>query len=141
MILHVPRNKSVDIAAVDGGIAIRNMAGGVIARSTNGGISLASCEGQNRVETQNGGISLDKISGQVDAVAQNGPISLKLRELPVPAIEARTDDTGEIVCNLKNCIGGTGDGAGARQYLRIGSAAPSIRLTSYSSDILIEQVR
>jgi hypothetical protein len=141
MILHVPRNKNVDVIAADGGIAIRNMAARVIAKSTNGGISLASCEGQNRVETENGGITLDKISGQVDALAQNGPISLKLRDLAVPAIEARTDDTGEIVCNLKNCIGHPHDGPNGRQYLRIGSAAPSIRLTSYSSDILIEQVR
>jgi hypothetical protein len=142
MILRVPRNKNLDIAAANGGIAIRNMSATVTARSTNGGISLASCDGSNRLETENGGISLDKITGRVDAVAQNGPISLRLRDLPLPGIEATTTEEGEIVCNLKGCAGTLGDWAPDRKRLRLGGTLPpSIRLTSYSSDIMIEQVR
>lgn len=136
MILRVPRSANVDVAAANGGIAVRNMTGRITARATNGGISLASCAGDNRVETENGGISLDKISGRIDATTQNGPISLRLRDVAVPALEARTDD--EIVCKLKVCSDAwTTD----HKRLRIGSASPHIRLTTNSAPILIEQVR
>lgn len=141
MILRVPRGATLDVTAANGGIAIRNMNGRVKARATNGGISLASCDGDHDVTTENGGISLDKISGRVSATSQNGRISLKLRDTPVPALEAQTDDTGEIVCNLKGCADRLGNWTPNRKHLRIGSAAPSIRLTSTSADIMIEQVR
>lgn len=142
MILNVPRDKNLDVAAANGGIAIRNMDGAVTARSTNGGISLASCTGESKVTTQNGGISLDKLTGSVDATSQKGSISYKLRNVPVPVIEARTEDTGEILCNLKGCTDGLGDWTADRKQLRIGrGSAPSVRLTSYSADIMIEQVR
>ncbi|HEV8661458.1 MAG TPA: hypothetical protein VGS96_22900 [Thermoanaerobaculia bacterium] len=136
MILRVPKSANVDVAAANGGIAIRNMAGRITARATNGGISLASCTGVNRIETENGGISLDHID-RVDATTQNGPIALKLRDTLVPPLEARTDD--EIVCKLKIC---TENWAAAdRKRLRIGGSSPQIRLISSSAPILIEQVR
>jgi hypothetical protein len=136
MILRVPRGANLDVLAANGGIAVRNMTGRITARATNGGISLASCAGDNRVTTENGGISLDKISGSIDATTQGGPISLKLRDVAIPALEARTED--EIVCKLKACSDAwTTD----HKRLRIGSASPHIRLTTSSAPILIEQVR
>ena len=57
-------------------------------------------------------------------------------------LEAVTADQGEIYCNVKGCAEGVGRWAADRKRLRIGGdAAPSIRLTSYSADIMIEQVR
>lgn len=142
MILWVPRSARLDVTAANGGIAIRNMAGHVTARATNGGISVASCAGEHDLQTKNGGISLDKVSGRIRAVTDGGAISLKLRDLSVPTLEAITDDQGEIYCNVKGCADGLGDWAADRKRLRIGGeAAPSIRLTSYSADIMIEQVR
>jgi hypothetical protein len=136
MILRVPKSANVDVAAADGGIAIRNMSGRITARATNGGISLASCAGENHVTTENGGISLDRISGSIHATTTNGPISLKLRDAVMPALEASTED--EIVCKLKAC-----NDAWTLNHkrLRIGSSSPQIRLTSNSAPILIEQVR
>ena len=136
MILRVPRYANVDVAAANGGIAVRNMAGRVTARATNGGISLAACTGDNRVETENGGITLDKVSGKVDATTQHGPISLKIGEEALPAIEAQTED--EIVCKLKACTDAL---AFDHKRLRTGSATPQFRLTSLSAPILIELVR
>lgn len=135
MILRVPRNANVDVAAANGGIAVRNMTGRITARATNGGISLAACTGENHVETENGGISLDN-SGRVDATTQHGPISLKIGDEPFPPLEARTDD--EIVCKLKAC---TDAWTTDHKRLRIGSSGPQIRLTTSSAPILIEQVR
>lgn len=141
MILQVPKTASLDVSSANGGIAIRNMTGRVTASATNGGISLASCAGENHLKTENGGISIDKISGSVRAETQNGPISLKLRDALTPSLEASTRDEGEIVCNLKGCADGLGNWTPNRKHLRIGSAAPQIRLTSFSADIMIEQVR
>ena len=141
MILQVPKTASLDVSSANGGIAIRNMTGRVSARATNGGISIASCGGETHLETENGGISIDKMSGSVNAVTQNGPISLKLRDVAVPNLEAITDEEGEIVCNLKGCADNLGNWTPNRKHLRIGSTAPQIRLTSYSSDIMIDHVR
>ncbi len=140
MILRVPRKANVDITSLNGGIAVRNMNGSVTARARNGGISLAGCAGVNNIRTENGGISLDKITGQINATTQNGPISLKLRDDATPSIDAQTDDTGEILCHLKTCAAGNGNWTADRKHLRIGSS-PSIRLTSYNADIMIEHVR
>ncbi|HEU4521227.1 MAG TPA: hypothetical protein VFT12_04435 [Thermoanaerobaculia bacterium] len=142
MILWVPRTARLDVTAANGGIAIRNMAGQVTARATNGGISIAGCDGDHHLETKNGGISIDKVSGRLSAVTERGPISLKLRDLAMPTLEAITDSGGEIYCNVKGCSDGLGAWADDRKKLRIGGqTAPSIRLTSYSADIMIEQVR
>ena len=136
MILRVPRSANVDVAAANGGIAVRNMTGNISAKATNGGISFASCTGENHIETENGGISLEKVSGRTDATTQNGPISLKLRDEPIPALEARTED--EIVCKLKACSDAWSTD---HKRLRIGSSSPQIRLISNTAPILIEQVR
>ncbi len=135
MILRVPRSANVDVASADGGIAIRNMTGRITARATNGGISLASCTGENRIETENGGISLEKIE-RVDAKTQNGPIALRTHDDP-PSLEASTQD--EVVCRLRVCA--TDPLGAGRKKLRLGTAAPLIRLSSMSAPILIEQER
>lgn len=142
MILRVPRGANLDLSSANGGIAIRNMTGRILARATNGGISLGGCTGESYLTTENGGISLDKVSGSVAAKSQNGPIALKLRDLNVPAIEANTESTGAIFCKVKGCEeGGLADWTPDRKRMRIGSAHPVIRLTTTSADIMIEQVR
>lgn len=143
MILSVPKSARLDVTSANGGISIRNMAGNVTARATNGGISIAGSAGVSELTTKNGGISIDNVSGRINAVTEGGSISLKLRNLQLPTLEAVTlDEGGEIVCNLKGCADGLGDWAADRKRLRIGrEAAPSIRLTAVSADIMIEQVR
>lgn len=140
MILRVPRGKNLDVTSENGGIAIRNMNGTINARATNGGISLAACGGQNTVETENGGITLEKISGSIDAVTQTGAINLKVAMSPIPALEARTDDSA-IMCTLKGCDDGLGNWTSNRRHLRIGTTTPLIRLTTNSAPIMIEQAR
>ncbi|MBV9492660.1 MAG: DUF4097 family beta strand repeat protein [Acidobacteria bacterium] len=138
MILRVPKTSNVDVASANGGIAIRNMSGKVTAQSTNGGISIAQLDGESRVSTANGGISIEKISGRLEANTQNGPISLKLRDSSIPALEARTDEQGEILC--KKCS--TATWAANKKYLRLGGGSqPSIKLFTNSAMIVIEQVR
>lgn len=137
-ILYVPKSASLDVAAENGGIAIRNMNGKVTAHATNGGISVAQCAGEHKVATENGGISLEKITGRLEATTQNGMIALKLRDTRAIGIEARVDD-GEIVCKVDQCSDGTW--TADRKVLKMGAAVPSIRLSTFSAPIMIENVR
>jgi DUF4097 and DUF4098 domain-containing protein YvlB len=141
MILRVPRAANLDVASSNGGIAIRNMNGRVTARAKNGGISIASCAGENKVATENGGITLDKITGPVDAQTQNGPISVKLRDVTVPALEAQTAEAGEILCKLTVCDDALSAWNANRKHLRIGRTGPTIRLSTTTAPITIEQVQ
>jgi hypothetical protein len=143
MILQLPRNAKVDVTAANGGISIRNMSGKVVAHARNGGISLASCAGESRLSTENGGIAVENVSGRVDATTDNGTISLKLRsgEATRPTVEARTSESGDIVCKTV-CDGGSASWNADRTYLRIGGAmTPAIRLMTSGAPIIIEQVR
>jgi hypothetical protein len=143
MILRVPKSAALDVAAINGGIAIRNMNGRVSARATNGGISLALCNGDSKLRTENGGISLEHVSGRLEAITLNGPISYRVDPGDLaPAIEARTtDDEGEIVCRVKACIDTPPSKLASGKVLRIGGAIPRIRLSTGKAPILIEQVR
>ena len=138
IILYVPKSATLDVAAANGGIAIRNMNGKVTAHATNGGISVAQCAGEHKVTTENGGISLERISGRLEAKTQNGMIALRLRDTHAAGIEARVDD-GEIVCRVDQCSDGTW--TADRKVLKMGAAVPSIRLSTFSAPIMIENVR
>ena len=145
MILKLPRNANVDVTAANGGIAIRNMNGRVVAHARNGGISLASCAGENRLSTENGGIAVENVSGKVDAITDKGTISLKLRsggDTSNPTVEARTSESGDIVCKSV-CEGGSASWNADRTYLRLGSSSltPAIRLMTTGAPIIIDQVR
>ena len=62
--------------------------------------------------------------------------TLKLREDAFPSIEAKTEDTGEILCHLNTCTQGNGNWTPDRKHQRIGSS-PSIRLTTYNAHLII----
>jgi len=142
MILRVPKSAALDVASMNGGIAIRNMNGRVTAHATNGGISFASCTGDSKLTTENGGISLEHISGRLEAMTTNGPISYRVEAGDLtPAIEARTADESDIFCRLKACGEALPLHAGKDKVLRIGGAIPRIRLSSAKASILIENVR
>jgi len=138
IILYVPKSVTLDVNAENGGIAIRNMNGKVTAHATNGGISVAQCAGEHRITTENGGISLEKITGHLEASSEKGMIALKLRDTHAIGIEARVDG-GEIVCRVDQCSDGTW--TADRKILKMGNAVPSIRLSTDSAPIMIENVR
>lgn len=139
-ILYVPRRATVDVRAASGGVAIRNMDGNVTAHATSGGISVAQGSGIYKISTESGGITLDRITGRVDASSREGSIAYKVARDEVPMIEARTDDDGEILCHIARCDG-LGSWAPDRKVLRIGSSAPSVRLSTVDADIIIDNVR
>lgn len=140
-ILYAPRRAAIDVQSDGGGVAIRNMDGNVTAHATRGGISVAHGSGSYHISTDSGGITLDRLSGRVDASSRDGAIALKLAGDDRPVIEARTNDRGDILCHLERCESGLGTWTADRKVLRIGTATPSIRLSTEGADIIIDRVR
>lgn len=140
-ILYVPRRAAVDVRAANGGVAIRNMDGNVTAHATTGGISVAQGSGSYKISTESGGITLDRLSGRVEAASQDGAIAFKVPGGDIPGIEARTEHDGEILCHIERCETGLGNWATDRKTLRIGSAAPSVKLQTEGAAIIIDRVR
>jgi hypothetical protein len=141
MVVYVPRRANVDVRAAKGGVAIRNMEGRVTAHATSGGISVAQSSGNYKISTDSGGITLDRISGKIDADSREGAIALKLEPSEVANIEARTAAGGDILCHIEGCETGVGTWAPDRKLLRLGRAAPSIRLSTTDAAIIIDNVR
>ena len=139
MILYVPRRATLDVKASNGGVAIRNLTGRVTAHATTGGISVAHSSGRYKISTESGGITLDRITGLVDASSRDGSIALKIAGSDVPAIEAKTDDAGRILCTLKGCENELGWTAN-RTQLKIGDGVPEIRLATTGASIFIGNV-
>ncbi len=123
LILRLPKKAKVEIASGNGGIAVRNVHGGIVARTTNGGISL------------------DRVTGTVEATTENGPISLKVRQKTLPSIVASTVDSGMILCNLRECTKGSSAWTSDRKQLHLAGAGLPIRLSTTTAPIIIDQVR
>ena len=141
-ILYVPKRATVEVNAVNGGVAIRNMDGNVTAYATTGGISVAQGSGSYKISTESGGITLDRLSGKVEAASREGAIALKVpHDEDLPMIEARTETSGQIRCHLLRCETGLGSWTADRKQLRIGAAPPSIRLSTTGAAIIIDAVR
>ena len=137
MLLYVPRRASVDVRALNGGVAIRNMSGNVVAQATRGGISVAQSSGHYKISTHSGGITLERVTGRIEAQSNDGAIALKLPATDTPNVEAKIADGGEILCSLRGCEGGlTPD----RKLLRMGDGAPEIRLSTKAAPIIIGPV-
>ncbi|HYR30149.1 MAG TPA: hypothetical protein VEU30_16910 [Thermoanaerobaculia bacterium] len=141
IILYVPRRATVDVRAANGGVAIRNVDGNVTAHATTGGISVAQGTGSYKISTESGGITLDRLSGRVEAASNEGAIAFKVPGGDLPAIEAHTNDDGHILCHLARCETGLGSWTSDRKTLRIGGPAPSVKLSTAGSAIIIDHVR
>jgi hypothetical protein len=77
-IIRTPRNATLDLAARNGEISLRDVVGTITARAENGPISLKDSSGTIDAETHNGPIALAGGSGNMRLVAQNGPIDVNL---------------------------------------------------------------
>jgi len=78
LIVHAPRNGSVDLTTVNGPIEVRDLAGTVKVRATNGPLSIQNCTGTVDAQTTNGPVSFSGSGGDVKLSATNGPLSVKL---------------------------------------------------------------
>ncbi|HYC58109.1 MAG TPA: hypothetical protein VEK79_00940 [Thermoanaerobaculia bacterium] len=76
--IHVPRNAEVEVTTKNGPLALRDVDGTIVARSSNGPLSLDNVSGDVEATTTNGPLSISGGSGNVKARASNGPLSIDL---------------------------------------------------------------
>lgn len=97
--IRVPKNTNLELAAHNGGIAIRDVEGVLNFETRNGGISLSEVAGSVKGRTQNGGIAV-KVSGNswkgggLDVETTNGGVSLAIPQNFSAKIEAGTTNGG-----------------------------------------------
>lgn len=79
--IFVPRNSSLDLATVNGGITISDVSGRIDFRATNGGVHLSDLGGNVRGHTTNGGLRVE-LSGTewqgegLDVRTTNGGVTI-----------------------------------------------------------------
>jgi DUF4097 and DUF4098 domain-containing protein YvlB len=78
LIVHAPKNASVDLHSHNGPVSVRGFEGHATIDSENGPVSLRESSGQIDVRTQNGPIHFEGGSGKVRLEADNGPLSVRL---------------------------------------------------------------
>jgi hypothetical protein len=157
-------NGRVSARAKNGGISLASCGGEHRLSTENGGISLEKVSGKVDASTENGPISLADASGSValrsgtgdisirladawkgvglDARSDKGGLKLRVRDNYPTSIEARTEDSGEILCSLRGCAE-SGGWEPNRKLLRLGDrhGVASIRLSTSRAPIVIEQAR
>ena len=77
LIVRAPRDAAVDLEVKNGSLAVRELSGRIMARTTNGPISIVNASGELDAKAVNGPISLDGCTGSGVARAVNGPISFE----------------------------------------------------------------
>ena len=78
LLVQAPWDAALDVASANGPIDLRDLRGGIRARTQNGPLSLANCSGTVVASTRNGPIAFSGAGSNVDLSAQNGPLSVKL---------------------------------------------------------------
>ena len=137
--LFVPSRTAVDLTTESGAVAVRNLRARVRASSQSGGISIVRSSGEHTIRTVSGGITIDRVSGPVEATSSDGSIALKLETSDAPSLEAKTSESGQILCIIDRCNGALE--AMRRTSLRLGSNKPRVKLSTGSGSIHISSVK
>lgn len=99
--LFVPRSSNLDLATVNGGIGIRDVAGRIDFRATNGGVHLTDLAGNVRGHTTNGGLHVELAGVEwdgegLDVRTTNGGVTIN-----VPANYSARLETGTVNGGLR----------------------------------------
>lgn len=78
----VPRNATLDIETVNGGVRVAGTRGKAHVETTNGALSIDGVHGDLRLGTTNGAIEVTRSAGAVQAETTNGGIEIELTEVP-----------------------------------------------------------
>jgi hypothetical protein len=97
--VRVPRGTDLQLAAHNGGLAVRDVGGRATMRTVNGGIHVAGSAGDVRGETSNGGISVElagsRWDGQgLDLETTNGGVTISIPRGYSAVLETGTRNGG-----------------------------------------------
>jgi hypothetical protein len=160
LIVHAPRNGSLELTTVNGPIDVRDIAGTVTAKATNGPLSIQNCTGIVDAHTTNGPIAFSGSGGDVKLSATNGPLSLKISgdvwtgtrldasttNGPVSLTAPNTFRSGMRVegnqeapfsCKAEICRNVVTDASSERRTLQINGGADTVRVSTGNGPISV----
>lgn len=163
-VVTTPANATLDLAANNGPIGVRNFDGTLTAHTQNGPLSIRNSRGTIDANAKNGPISITGGSGNVKLSAQNGPISVKLDgtsweggsldasthngpvSLKIPrgfhsGVVVESLGHGPVSCRAEDCVTSrqtaTDDGDRPRR-IELGSGAQVVHLSSVNGPVSIK---
>jgi len=160
LLIHAPKDASVDLETKNGPLEVRDLNGTVKLRAINGPLAIRDCGGTVEAHTTNGPISFAGDRGEVHLRAQNGPISLKLgsESWNGSQLEARTingplavslpdnfrtgmrlETSGHspLSCNAAPCRNAFTDASRSGRLLQMNGASDTIRLSTENGPVAI----
>jgi DUF4097 and DUF4098 domain-containing protein YvlB len=161
LIVHAPRNGSVELTTVNGPIEVRDISGTVKVKATNGPLSIQNCAGIVDAQTTNGPISFSGSGGDVKLSAMNGPLALKISgdvwngarldastmNGPVSLIAPstfrsalRVEGSGEapFSCQAEMCRNAVTDAHSERRTMQINGGADTVRVSTGNGPISVK---
>lgn len=142
--LRVPRDASLTLNTVNGGIAISDFRGTARFGARNGGVALSSVAGDVRGETVNGGITVDLTGDRwdgagLDVETRNGGVRMSL-----PANYSARLETGTVNGRLRIDFpvvvqGLLPAGRNPRLTTTLGSGGPTIRAMTTNGGVTISR--
>ncbi len=161
LIVHAPRNGSVELTTVNGPIDVRDLAGSVTVKATNGPLSIQNCSGVVEAQTTNGPISFSgsggdiklsavngplalKISSDVwngprlDASTQNGPVSLTAPSTFRSAVRVESSGAAPFSCQAEMCRNAVTSAGGERRTMQINSGADTVRVSTGNGPVSVK---
>jgi DUF4097 and DUF4098 domain-containing protein YvlB len=161
LIVHAPRNGSVDLTTVNGPIDVRDVAGAVKVKATNGPLSIQNCNGTVDAQTTNGPISFSGSAGDVKLSAANGPLSVKLSgdvwngprfeastkngpvSLMAPntfrsALRVDSNGSAPFSCKAEICRNAITDARSERRSLQINGSADTVRISTGNGPVSVQ---
>ena len=138
--LHVPRNLSVDLTSINGGINIAHLDSEVAFDTTNGGVQLADLAGDVHGQTVNGGLSVeltgDRWRGKgLEAETTNGGIVLNVPEGYSAHLETGTVNGGVV---LGFPVKVNGDLSKKHLSVDLGNGGPTIHVETTNGGVSIK---
>jgi DUF4097 and DUF4098 domain-containing protein YvlB len=160
LIVHAPRNGSLELTTVNGPIDVRDVAGAVKVRATNGPLSIQNCTGTVDAQTTNGPVAFSGAGGDVKLSAINGPLSVKLSgdvwtgarldastmNGPLSLIAPttfrsglRVESSGEapFSCKADMCRNAVTDATGERRVLQLNGGADTVRVSTGNGPVSV----
>ena len=164
-IVGAPRNASLDLSAINGPIAVRDVGGTITAHTQNGPLSLknttgtidgsavngpvsfAGDSGNVKLRVENGPLSVKLSSdfwgsGSLDASTANGPLSLKLPGNYRSGVVVETDGNGPVSCHAEACRGVRAlrdDDEDRPRRIELGSGSMVVHLSTTNGPLSIKE--
>jgi DUF4097 and DUF4098 domain-containing protein YvlB len=138
--IEVPDRADLELTAVNGPLAVRDVTGRIRASTTNGPLALENLAGDVYARAQNGPLSV-RLSGSrwqgagLDAETRNGPVTLSLPDGYSAQLEAATANgpfTSRIPLTLQGDLR-----RGGQVSTTLGSGGPTVRVATTNGPLTI----